>query len=149
MHGQRARPAGILASSRTNQDLALRLPLSLSLSLSLSISLYSPSLPFLSSLSLPSSTQKLQVLLFVSSNLHILIIIFLFYFSSLFQHLLFFLFLLFFCPPFFLIFFPSNFLLCPAPDLHRPTLYPPQAVLEILRCVSWWPQSSIALYLSG
>ena len=149
MYGQRARPAGILASSRTNQDLALRLPLSLSLSLSLSISLYSPSLPFLSSLSLPSSTQKLQVLLFVSSNLHILIIIFLFYFSSLFQHLLFFLFLLFFCPPFFLIFSPSNFLLCPAPDLHRPTLYPPQAVLEILRCVSWWPQSSIALYLSG
>ena len=133
--GQRARPAGILASSRTKQDVALRLPLSLSRSLSILLFLFS----------LLSSTQKIT-----GAAVRLLTFIFLlfsfFYFFSLFQHLLF-SFSFFLAPPFF-FFFLILFLLisssCPAPDLHRPTL-PPQAVLEILRCVSWWPQSSIAL----
>ena len=108
----------------------------------LSLSLFSP-LPFLSLL---SSTQKIT-----GAAVRLLTFIFLlfsfFYFFSLFQHLLF-SFSFFLAPPFFFFFFLILFLLisssCPAPDLHRPTL-PPQAVLEILRCVSWWPQSSIAL----
>ena len=148
MYGQRARPAGILASSRTNQDLALRLPLSLSLSLCPFLSIL---LLFLFSLlslfPLPPKNYRCCCL---SPLTFIFLLLFFFFISLLsFSIFSFFFFFFFSAPPFFLIFFPSNFLLCPAPDLHRPTLYPPQAVLEILRCVSWWPQSSIALYLSG
>lgn len=104
--------------------------------LSLSLSLFSP-LPFLSLL---SSTQKITGAAVRLLTFIFLLFSFLFLFSLSASSFFFF----FFSVPLFFYLFPSNFLLCPAPDLHRPTL-PPQAVLEILRCVSWWPQSSIAL----
>ena len=108
--------------------------------LSLALSLFSP-LPFLSSLFHPKNYRCCCP----SPNLHIFIIFFFLFLFSLSASSFFFFF--FSGPPFF-FFFLILFLLisssCPAPDLHRPTL-PPQAVLEILRCVSWWPQSSIAL----